>query len=66
MALSIKDATNLLGFLDEDEIANQSFDSFGAALQKVGFNKQVRKFFTEFKKLKNFFLRITSGLVLRL
>jgi len=40
MALSIKDATNLLGFLDEDEIANQSFDSFGAALQKVGFNKQ--------------------------
>ncbi|XP_002131305.2 CCR4-NOT transcription complex subunit 11 [Ciona intestinalis] len=40
MSLSLKELSNLLGFLQEEEIANQQFESFSPALQKAGFNKQ--------------------------
>nr|CAB3232181.1 CCR4-NOT transcription complex subunit 11 [Phallusia mammillata] len=40
MSLSLKELSNLLGFLQEEEIVNQQFDSFSSALQKSGFNKQ--------------------------
>ncbi|CAK8684142.1 unnamed protein product [Clavelina lepadiformis] len=40
MSLSLKELSNLLGFLQEDEVVNQQFDSFTSALQKTGFTKQ--------------------------
>uniref|UniRef100_H2YS73 CCR4-NOT transcription complex subunit 11 n=1 Tax=Ciona savignyi TaxID=51511 RepID=H2YS73_CIOSA len=40
MSLSLKELSNLLGFLQEEEIANQQFESFSPALQRAGFNKQ--------------------------
>jgi len=42
MSLSLKELSNLLGFLQEDEIGNQTFDSYSSAFQKAGFSKQVK------------------------
>ena len=44
MSLSLKELSNLLGFLQEEEIGNQTFDSYSSAFQKAGFSKQVNNF----------------------
>ena len=42
MSLSQKELSNLLGFLHEEEIGNQTFESYSSAFQKAGFSKQVK------------------------